>query len=641
MEATAALPEIKFLDTRMSRWDDLVAMAGESGVRITPETAIKTAAYFACARVVAETVASLPLHLYRRLDDHNSERAKDLPLYNVLARRPNSWQTRYEWVEQMCLHLGFYGNSYQFKVAGDRGSVSELHPLNPAGMKVVQESDKSLSYVYTDPSTGRQQAYRDDQIMHVRWLSFDGVHGEVPVELGKDAIGLARALEQYAAAFYRNNAQPGIILHTDQALPREVREQLRDQWEAAHRGPAKAGKTAILSNGLKADSVAATNQESQLAELWMQSLLAICRVWRMPPHMIQELGRATWGNLQSEMVSFEKFTIGPWLRRIEGAIERDVLPEDGDLYAEFLVEGLLRGDITTRYAAYEVAIKNGWMTPEEVRQKENMGPMPEVDDASPGETEDTTGDATEDVTEGEGSASETNQSGTMTTDQPSGRSLPQVRFSEDQPRDETGKWTSGGGSSGGGDSGGGDVGGDGAGAADAKGSRGNASPEVKAWAERKFSDPEHAKAFAEWFGDSKVVDEKGEPLTVYHGTTAGFDQFEPSAKGMLGPGIYASADKGDYGEYSPYSQKDNAQVMPLYMSIRNPHYAIAGDFKTFDAPAGHDGTILLDKRTRKVLWAVARNPADVKSATGNSGTFNPSDPNIKRHAAASTETVDE
>ena len=399
MEATAALPELKFLDTRMSRWDDLVAMAGESGVRITPETAMKTAAYFACARVVAETVGSLPLHLYRRLDDHNSERAKDLPLYNVLARRPNKWQTRYEWVEQMCLHLGFYGNSYQFKVAGDRGSVSELHPLHPGGMKVVQESDKSLSYVYTDPSTGRQQAYRDDQIMHVRWLSFDGVHGEVPVELGKDAIGLARALEQYAATFYRNNAQPGIILHTDQALPREVREQLRDQWESAHRGPAKAGRTAILSNGLKADSVSATNQESQLAELWMQSLLAICRVWRMPPHMIQELGRATWGNLQSEMVSFEKFTIQPWLRRIEGAIERDIIGDDDELYAEFLVEGLLRSDITTRYQAYEIAIRNGWMKPEEVRQKENLGPMQSDENDSPGEVEDTPADMVEDVAE--------------------------------------------------------------------------------------------------------------------------------------------------------------------------------------------------------------------------------------------------
>jgi HK97 family phage portal protein len=159
-------------------------------------------------------------------------------------------------------------------------------------------------------------------------------------------------------------------------LNEEQRRGLRESWNARHKGARNAGETAVLSNGLKADTITATNQESQLAELWMQSLLAICRIWRMPPHMIQELGRATWGNLQSEMVSFEKFTIAPWLRRIEGAIERDVLPEDGELYAEFLVEGLLRSDITTRYQAYEIAIRNKWLTPEEVRQKENLGPLP-------------------------------------------------------------------------------------------------------------------------------------------------------------------------------------------------------------------------------------------------------------------------
>ena len=374
-----AVPEIKWLETRMSRWDELVELSGTIGDRVTPEVAMKTSSYMACARVVAETVSSLPLHLYRRIDDFNVERAAEHPLYRVLSKRPNSWQTHYEWLEQMCLQLGFYGNSYQLKVRGPRGFVEELHPLSPAKehMRVEQEDDKTLVYLYREPGKGTQKVYRGDQIMHVRWLSFDGVNGAVPYEIGKDAISLARSLEQYASSFYRNNAQPGIILHTDQALPRETREQLRDQWESAHRGPARAGKTAILSNGLKADTISATNQESQLAELWTQSLLAVCRIWKMPPHMIQELGRATWGNLASEMVSFEKFTIQPWLRRIEGAIQRDLLDDEDDLYAEFLVEGLLRSDITTRYQAYEVAVRNGWMTPEEIRRKENLGPMPE------------------------------------------------------------------------------------------------------------------------------------------------------------------------------------------------------------------------------------------------------------------------
>jgi len=400
MSTETAVPEIKWLEERTSRWDDLVMLAGDQGVRVTPETAMKTSIWFACARVIAETVASLPLHLYRRIDDERVERARNLPLYRVLAKRPNSWQTRYEWVEGMCLHLGFYGSAYNLKVPGAAGSVTELHPLHPSGMEVRQEDDKTLTYLYRVPGTGRQVVYRDDQIMHVRWLSFDGINGAVPVDLGKDAISLARSLEQYAATFYRNNAQPGVVLHTEQALPREVREQLREQWNNRHRGPSRAGEVAVLSNGLKVDTVSATNQESQLAELWMQALLAVCRIWKMPPHMVQELGRATWGNLASEMVSFEKFTIQPWLRRIEGAIERDIIGDDDELYAEFLVEGLLRSDITTRYQAYEVAVRNGWLTPEEVRQKENLGPMPEDD--SPGEVEDVPADTVEDVAEAVG-----------------------------------------------------------------------------------------------------------------------------------------------------------------------------------------------------------------------------------------------
>lgn len=396
MSPESATPEIRWLEQRTSRWDDLVAMASHAGDRVTPEVAMKTGVWMACARIVAETVASLPLHLYRRLDEHSNERAANHPLYRLLSKRPNSWQTRYEWVEQMCLHMGFFGASYQLKVRGPRGFIEELHPLDPAGMEMQQEADKRLTYIYRDPSTGRQVIYRDDQIMRVTWLSFDGVTPAKPVDLGRDAIGLARSLEQYAATFYRNNAQPGVVLHTEQALPREVREQLREQWNNRHRGPSRAGEVAVLSNGLKVDTVSATNQESQLAELWLQALLAVCRVWRMPPHMVQELGRATWGNLASEMVSFEKFTIAPWLRRIEGAIERDILVDEDDLYAEFLVEGLLRSDITTRYQAYEVALRNKWMTVEEVRRRENLGPLPDNPDDSVGEIEDTPGDIVED-----------------------------------------------------------------------------------------------------------------------------------------------------------------------------------------------------------------------------------------------------
>lgn len=155
-----------------------------------------------------------------------------------------------------------------------------------------------------------------------------------------------------------------------------------------------------------------------------------------------------------------------------------------------------------------------------------------------------------------------------------------------------------------------------------------ASAPVKSWAQKKFKNPEHAQNFAKWFGDSKVVNDQGEPLVLYHGTSSNFDEFKPSTKGMLGPGIYASAKQDEYGPYSPYAQRDNAQVKPLYMTLKNPHIAIAGDLKTFDAPDDTDGTILIDRNTKKILWAIAKTPNLVKSALGNQGTFDPNSPKI-------------
>lgn len=408
MEANGTMPEIRWLESRTSRWDDLMMAASSSGARITPESAMKTSAVLACVRVLSETIAGLPLHLFRRLET-GKEKALDTPLYGVLARRPNAWQTRFEFIEQMVVHLCLYGNAYALIAPNDRGRVGTLRLLHPASMEVSQDPESlELTYTYRDPQTSKRIIYRDDQVMHVRWLSSDGIVGEVPIALGKDAIGLARALEQHGARFWNNNAMPGVVLRTDQALPREVREQLREQWDTSHRGPNNAGRTAVMSHGLHADTLGASLESNQYAELRTQALLEICRVFNMPPHKVQELGRATWGNIESENISFVQTTILPWLRRIEGAIERDLIPEGDEFFAEFIVEGLLRGDTMTRYNAYQIGITNGWLTVDEVRAMENLGPMPEEPDEpeqqnepddSPDEEEDTPDDAAEDMEE--------------------------------------------------------------------------------------------------------------------------------------------------------------------------------------------------------------------------------------------------
>jgi len=375
MDATA--PEISWLEERTSRWDDLVAIGQLRTDRVTPELAMKTVAFSSPVRVLAETASCLPLHLYRKDENGEGVRAKDHPLYKVLAVRPNSWQTRGEWVEQIMYHCAYYGASYQLKKRGARGFVEELWPLEPKGMRVEQDpKTKAIVYVHTD-EMGTTTRYTENQIMRIAAPCINGIQSKSLVELGADAISLARSLEQHASSFFQNNARPGLVLTTDQQLDAETRRRLREGWDDRHGGASNAGKTAVLSNGLKPETISATNQESQLSELWTQALLACCRVTRVSPIFVQELGRATWGNYGSEMVSFEKFTMAPWLRRIEGAIARDLLADDEDLYAEFMTEGLLKGDILTRYQAYQIGVSGGWLFPEEIRKKDNLGPMPE------------------------------------------------------------------------------------------------------------------------------------------------------------------------------------------------------------------------------------------------------------------------
>lgn len=400
---TSTYPEVRWLESRTSRWDDLMLATSYGGrTKVTPETALRTSAVLACIRVLSETIAGLPLHLYTKVDDEKMK-ANDLPLYTVLHKRPNNWQTKFEFIEQLVVHLCLYGNAYAFIAPGDRSRVGSLRLLHPANMEISQDQeDFTLTYAYRDPITSKKVVYRDDQIMQVRWLSADGIRGATPIELGHDAISLARSLDQYGSTFWSNNAMPGIVLRTDQALPREVREQLREQWDARHSGPKRAGGTAVMSHGLHADTLSASLESNQYADLRTQALLDVCRVFNMPPHKVQELGRATWGNLESENISFVQTTILPWLKRIEGAIDRDLLPEGEEFFAEFSVEGLLRGDTTTRYNAYQIGIANGWLTASEVRRLENLGPMPEedhMDDGSPGEQEDTPADIVEDIDE--------------------------------------------------------------------------------------------------------------------------------------------------------------------------------------------------------------------------------------------------
>jgi len=346
-----------------------------SGVRIDPDTALKSTVILACVRVLSSSVAGLPLHLYRRTPDGGKEIARDVPLYRILHDRPNSWQTSYEWREQIMLHLLTHGQAF-VEVAG-AGPNTELIVLHPSRMKVERLPTGRLRYTYREDKGG-QTVYSQDAIMHFRWLSDDGVNGLVPVEIAKDAIGLARALEIHGATFFGNGARPGVILATDGELTPEVAMNTREQWERAHRGPDRSHRTAVLQGGLKVVELGGNNQESQFLEARRFAVEECCRIYGVPPHLVGDLSRSSFSNIEQQSLDYVQNGLMPWLRRIESAIARDLLTDDS-LFAEFDTRGALRADAAGRASYYTAMWNLGVLSVNEIRAAENLNPVDDGD----------------------------------------------------------------------------------------------------------------------------------------------------------------------------------------------------------------------------------------------------------------------
>jgi HK97 family phage portal protein len=343
-----------------------------SGVRIDPETALRSTVVLACVRVLSSSVAGLPLHLYRRLPNGGKEIAREVPLYRILHERPNGWQTSYEWREQIMLHLLTHGQAF-VEIAG-AGPATQLIVLHPSRMQVERIENGRLRYRYRE-DRGTETIYSQDAIMHLRWLSDDGVNGMVPVELARDAIGLARACEIHGASFFGNGARPGVVLSTDSTISAEAAEALRNGWERMHRGSERSHRTAVLQGGLKPIELGGGNmQESQFLETRRFAVEECARVWGVPPHLVGDLSRSSFSNIEQQSIDFVTNGLMPWLRRIESAIARDLITDDS-LFAEFDTRGLLRADAAGRSAYFNTLWNLGVASVNEIRAWENMNPV--------------------------------------------------------------------------------------------------------------------------------------------------------------------------------------------------------------------------------------------------------------------------
>lgn len=375
-----------------SEWDNFWYTDPQTGFRmpqsmwfgVTPDSAMRVTAVLACVRVLAETIASLPLHIYRRLPNGGKEKVPDHPLYNLLHLRPNDLQTSFEWREMLQGHLALRGNGYCEKIPGSGGTISDLIPLHPDGFKKIELVDiDNIRYTYQQPNTFNRQINTEERILysrdvfHIRGLSSDGIVGLSIVALAADTIGLSKAAELFGSKFFSKGAKASGVLEHPDKLSENAQKNLRQSVAKSISGE-NIHSPLILEEGMKWKQLSITPEDAQFLETRKFQVNDIARIFRIPPHMIGDLERATFDNIEHQSLDFVIHTIRPWLVRWEQAISRDLIVED-DIFAEFLVDGLLRGDTKSRFEAYGKAITDGWMNRNEVRELENKNPEEGLD----------------------------------------------------------------------------------------------------------------------------------------------------------------------------------------------------------------------------------------------------------------------
>ena len=359
-------------DTDQRMWDEDASNRSVSGIRITPENALSVSVVYACIRVLAESVAALPLHILERVEGKGKRKAVELPLYRKLYLQPNSWQTSFEWRCQLMLHLGLYNVAYCEIIAGPAGAVDSLEPLHPSRMKVERIENGRLRYKYREPN-GQETIYTQDQILAIRGLSEDGINGLSPVETCKDAIALARACEIHGSKFFANGARPGFVLSTDTQLNPEARENIRSQWDRRHGGVGNAFQTAVLTGGLKPYEIPqSSNSDAQFLELRKFQIEEICRLYRVPQHKVQSMQGQSYGSLEQVSQDFLTDTIVPWLRRFESAFLRDLIVEDDRYEVAFDTRAMLRADAASRTSMYTSLWNLGVYNTNDIRESEGL-----------------------------------------------------------------------------------------------------------------------------------------------------------------------------------------------------------------------------------------------------------------------------
>lgn len=342
-----------------------------TGMSVTPDTALRVSAVFACVRLIAGTIGTLPIHVYRR-ERARRVRVDDHPAARVLTERPNPYGTRQQFIEQLVVHLLLWGNAFVSVVRNELGYPLEMYLVHPARVRIWGDGKVRQYWVDDRPVTV------PDELVHIPALSVDPTTGIglSPIAVAREAVGIALASEEAAARFWEAGGIVSGIITTDASLSPEQAKRLLAAWEQMHRGASRAARTAVLDSGAKWQPVSAPWKDFQFLEQRQFQVAEIARLFGVPPHLIGDVERSTsWGTgIAHQTLGFLQFTLRPWLVRIEEQFTHDLV-WTRNVYVQFSVEGLLRADIETRFKAYRMGREMGIYTANEIRELEDLAPV--------------------------------------------------------------------------------------------------------------------------------------------------------------------------------------------------------------------------------------------------------------------------
>jgi HK97 family phage portal protein len=353
-----------------------------SGKAVTERSAMQMTAVYSCVRILAEAVAGLPLNLYRYTEDGGKEKAIDHPLYLLLHDEPNPEMSSFVFRETLMTHLLLWGNAYAQVIRNGKGEVVALYPLMPNKMTVDRDDRGQLYYTYQRSndeavrSKDQTVTLRPSDVLHIPGLGFDGLVGYSPIAMAKNAIGMAIACEEYGAKFFANGASPSGVLEHPGTL--KDPQRVRESWHSTFGGSANANKVAVLEEGMKYTPIGISPEQAQFLETRKFQVNEIARIFRVPPHMVGDLEKSSFSNIEQQSLEFVKYTLDPWVTRWEQSIQRSLLTQDekSRYFVKFNVEGLLRGDYQSRMNGYAIGRQNGWMSANDIRELENLDRIP-------------------------------------------------------------------------------------------------------------------------------------------------------------------------------------------------------------------------------------------------------------------------